>query len=120
VKVPSGPFWWMPKKTEPKPVEEESWAVICDEPPPSLSRSSTMTRFFSKEPASDMERPVVGRAATNPFWPVRKNSKDIAVLDDAVQRPIPRKAKSEGTVVLSSEGSSKALPPLPDGSGPRL
>ncbi|KAJ6569667.1 hypothetical protein B0H19DRAFT_938015 [Mycena capillaripes] len=84
-----------------------------------LGRSNTITRFLSKdpvslskEPASNAERPVVGRAATLSFWPVRKNSKEIAVLDDTAQRPAPRKAKSEGSVLLNSE-VSKALPPLP-------
>ncbi|KAJ6604136.1 hypothetical protein DFH09DRAFT_1067894 [Mycena vulgaris] len=113
------PLWWMPKsfKTDPKS-EEESKPIIFDEPSPILSRSNTITRLFSKDPPSESgalavieERPPVGRAASS-FWPVRKNSTDITVSDATVQRPVPRKAKSDGSV-LSSSHSSKTLPPLP-------
>ncbi|KAJ7356806.1 hypothetical protein DFH08DRAFT_850138 [Mycena albidolilacea] len=104
--------WWMPKsaKKEPKATEEEGY-IVCDEPE-SITRSNTVK---SKELASsDVDRPVIGRAATtSSFWPSRKNSKDIAGVDDTAQRPIPRKAKSEGTVVLSGQ-TSKPLPSLPN------
>ncbi|KAJ7151541.1 hypothetical protein C8R46DRAFT_487057 [Mycena filopes] len=123
VKVPSGPFWWLPKpaktETESKLEDQPSW-IICEDPAPSLSRSSTFTRFLSKDPpplpapAPEPERPLVGRAATtHSFWPVRKNSNEVALLDNTVQRPVPRKAKSDGAV-LSNLAVSKALPPIPN------
>ncbi|KAJ7022027.1 hypothetical protein C8F04DRAFT_1139164 [Mycena alexandri] len=165
VKVPSGPFWWLPKPTKTetsKPGEDDSPWIVCEEPAPSLSRSNTLTRFFSKDPvpmptpapeagrplvgivceerapslsrsstftqffskepvpmpapapAAEAERPLVGRATTmHSFWPVRKDSKEVALRDNAVQRPVPRKAKSDGAV-LSGLELSKALPPLPN------
>jgi hypothetical protein len=102
----------MPKsaKKEPKATQEEGY-IVCDEPE-SIARSDTVK---SKELASsDVDRPVIGRAATtSSFWPTRKNSKDITGVDNTAQRPIPRKAKSEGTVVLSGQ-TSKPLPSLPN------
>ncbi|KAJ7748523.1 hypothetical protein DFH07DRAFT_564688 [Mycena maculata] len=141
-----GPFWWMPKssKTESGSKEVEDY-VVLDEPPPTLSRSGTISRFFSKEleqeherlveppltlsrsgtisrffskePEQEPERPVVGRASTHSIWPVRKDSKDSTVSENtAVHRPVPRKAKSDGAVLVSS--SSKALPPVPEVRAP--
>ncbi|KAJ6519333.1 hypothetical protein C8R45DRAFT_809017 [Mycena sanguinolenta] len=107
VKVPAGPFWWLPKPAK-KVDPDEAEYIICEEPAPILGRSNTV-----ESKASEVDRPVVGRAATHSFWPIRKNSKDAVVVDDTAQRPVPRKAKSEGTVVLSRE-VIKPLPALPN------
>ncbi|KAJ7655308.1 hypothetical protein DFH06DRAFT_992839 [Mycena polygramma] len=124
VKLPKGPFWWVPKspKTEPKAGEDDEW-LVCDEPQelerPSLGRSNTIMRLLSKEPAPapNVERPAVGRAATNSFWPVRKDSKEMNAIA-SVPRPAHRKAKSDGSI-LSSREVAKALPALPDGEESR-
>ncbi|KAF7367340.1 hypothetical protein MSAN_00796400 [Mycena sanguinolenta] len=155
VKVPTGPFWWLPKSTKKADPNEEEY-VVCEEPAPILSRSDTIkskasdidrpvvgraaTQSFwplrknsketvgaqDAEPApilsrsdtikskvSDIDRPVAGRTATQSFWPIRKNSKEAVVVDDTTQRPVPRKAKSDGTMVLNSE-VLKPLPVLPN------
>ncbi|KAF8213625.1 hypothetical protein K438DRAFT_1804339 [Mycena galopus ATCC 62051] len=96
VKVPAGPFWWMPKSTKKETEPEEEEHIICDEPIEILSRSDTLNRA----------------ATTRSFWPIRKNSKELAVVDEIAQRPVPRKAMSEGTVVLNRE-VSKPLPAIP-------
>ncbi|KAF7340088.1 hypothetical protein MVEN_01926900 [Mycena venus] len=99
-------------ETDSKPMEEEGY-VVCDEPG-QISRSNTLKSVQSKEPALDADRPVVGRAfTTHSIWPVRKNSKEITAVDDVAQRPVPRKSKSEGTVLLTSE-VSKPLPAVPN------
>ncbi|KAJ7456504.1 hypothetical protein FB451DRAFT_1047871 [Mycena latifolia] len=96
-------FWpWMPKSKPDSKSEEEWQPVICDEPIPTLSRSNTFTRLFTKDSSTspEPERPVVERAVTHSsFWPVRRNSKEVEASHDTFQRPVPRKAKSEGTGV---------------------
>ncbi|KAJ7693554.1 hypothetical protein B0H17DRAFT_1199676 [Mycena rosella] len=59
-------YWWRPKssKTESKPKEE--WN-ICDEPAPTLSRSNTFSRLFTKEPEAEPEpepAPTLSRSNT--------------------------------------------------------
>ncbi|KAK7064661.1 hypothetical protein R3P38DRAFT_53819 [Favolaschia claudopus] len=111
VKVPTGPFWWLPKSPKKEKPQEEGY-VVCDEPVESLEYFDTIK---TKAVSVDKDRPVVGRAATIPsFWPIRKNSKEIVVADDTAQRPQPRKMKSEGVVVpIKSSEIVKALPALP-------
>ncbi|KAJ6626913.1 hypothetical protein B0H10DRAFT_1997165 [Mycena sp. CBHHK59/15] len=117
LKVHGSPFWWMTRSVKAEEKDEEKPSVSEMQP---LSRSNTITRLLSKDPKdskdppSYSERPVVARVATNQFWPTRKNSKDNTVADDAVaRRPTPRKAKSDGEFLFSTQ-SSKALPPLPE------
>ncbi|KAJ7102418.1 hypothetical protein B0H15DRAFT_814555 [Mycena belliarum] len=115
-KTVKGPLWWLPRS--PKPEEQNKQLVA--EPMPILSRANTLTRLFNKEPEPEpaAERPAIARAATtqtSSFWPVRKDSKGPVASGDTVQRPVPRKAKSDGAVMaLSSDQVSKALPSLPN------
>ncbi|KAJ7630474.1 hypothetical protein FB45DRAFT_536221 [Roridomyces roridus] len=121
-------FWWMPKSS--KKTEEDDMVIVEEpEPMPTLSRASTILQHIPSLSRSstikeselvqpEPSRPVVGRAASQFLWPLRKDSKGSvkeATLDTTVARPSPRKAKSDGELVLSSE-AVKPLPPLPEGT----
>ncbi|KAJ7293810.1 hypothetical protein C8J57DRAFT_1270059 [Mycena rebaudengoi] len=111
LKIHGSPFWWVSRagKAEDNVKEEPTPAASQT---PVLSRSNTISRMFTKDIVAEPEpeRPIVARAATLPFWPTRKNS--MGISDDGPERPLPRKAKSEGAV-LSQMQTSKALPSLP-------
>ncbi|KAJ7071394.1 hypothetical protein C8F01DRAFT_1110377 [Mycena amicta] len=118
VKVPSGPFWWLPGRNRSKTESDgastffdSEEAVLVEEPDslPSLSRSST----FMSIKSTSRERPGPTRSSTvSSFWPRHRNSKDVPAEEDQVvvaQRPATRQIKSDGSDVAPT----KELPPLP-------
>ncbi|KAF7306505.1 hypothetical protein MIND_00441800 [Mycena indigotica] len=126
VKVPSGPFWWLPGRSKTKSESEcgssqsmildSEEAVLVEEPEalPSLSRSGTFMSLKS-------ERPGPSRSSTmSAFWPRRRDSKDVDEGEQQsalTQRPAPRQAKSDGAIVAKAStlqvASTKDLPPIP-------
>ncbi|KAF7319895.1 hypothetical protein MKEN_00772700 [Mycena kentingensis (nom. inval.)] len=128
VKVPNGPFWWLPGRkrsnTESSStILDSEDAVLVEEPDelPSLSRSGT---FMSLKSTASNERPGTSRSSTvSTFWPARKHSRGASVDDAIATRPTPRQVKSDGAVLprastLQVAAKSKELPPVPANEAP--
>ncbi|KAF7310526.1 hypothetical protein HMN09_00595200 [Mycena chlorophos] len=122
VKVPNGPFWWLPGRNKTKSESDggsskfldSEEAVLVEEPEslPSLSRSGTFMSLKS-------ERPGPTRSSTIATMWRRRNSKDEGEPEQAVipARPAPRQVKSDGAVIAKAStmqvASTKDLPPIP-------